>query len=221
MELGRLPSEDLARPDGVFSAGTYRYVTAGKRLGGGGMGSAWLVTRRGSGEEDQIVVAKTFREEFLATLREDEVARRHFDHFEQLTEEMKDLEHPNVLPVHLLAPISDNYLLVTPLGGKSLLQTVTAHQLSPHERVWIFCDALRGLQALHSLGIVHRDFTLHNVLTQGDRGIVFDFDVSICPAMLPEELRTYGGYYEGRILGSPEFSIAPELLDDLLCTWPI
>src|SRR5262249_27804401 len=151
-----------------------------------------------SGNE-QLMVAKVFREEFLASLREDEVARRHFDHFERVVDELRAIDHPNVLPVLALEPISDNYLVLTPFAGASLYNTVATTEVSPRERVDLFCQALRGLSALHARGFVHRDFTLHNVLTIGDRAVVFDYDISTLPALLPEDRRTYAAWYEGRI----------------------
>lgn len=211
IELGRLNAADLRRPEVSFTDGKQVYTTTGKELGRGGMGSAWLITR-----ERDFLVAKVFREEFLASLREDEVARRHFDHFERVVDELRKVDHPNVLPILGLEPISDNYLVLTPLAGASLYNTVATTEVSPRERVDLFCQALRGLQALHQHGFVHRDFTLHNVLTLGDRAVVFDFDVSTLPTLLPDEKRTYASWYEGRIVGSPEFSVAPELLDPVL-----
>ena len=46
------------------------------------MGAAWLVTRWLDDQPGEDVVAKTFRSEFLISLREDELARRHLDHLE-------------------------------------------------------------------------------------------------------------------------------------------
>jgi serine/threonine-protein kinase len=211
----------MAVEDLRFTDGEFIYVASGKKLGHGGMGAAWLVTRWRGDEPGEVVVAKTFREEFLASLSEDEVARHHFDHFERVLDEVQKVQHPNLLPVLKWAAISDNFLLFTPLAGASLLQTVALNKLSPRERVWLAIDALKGLAHLHKEGIVHRDFTLHNVLTLGDRGVVFDYDLTIMPTLLFDEERTYRDYYQGRVLGSPEFSIAPELLDPVLVLEPI
>ncbi len=75
---------------------------------------------------------------------------------------------------------------------------------------------MRGLAALHERGIVHRDFTLNNVLERSGGAAVFDFDLSVVPRMLAPEERSYAAYYQGRIVGSPEFSVGPELLDEAL-----
>jgi len=219
LPLARLRAADLAVPDVAFTDGQHNYVTSGKKLGHGGMGNVWTLTRV---HDQATVVGKTFREEFLFLLREDEAARRRFDHFERVIDHLRGLDHPNVLPVELMQPISDNYLLITRLAGPSLLQLVPSQPFTASERLKLFADALRGLKALHARGIVHRDFTLNNVLASapGDgppRGaVVFDFDLSVVPEMLQPEDRSYGVYYQGRVLGSPEFSIAPELLDDVL-----
>jgi tRNA A-37 threonylcarbamoyl transferase component Bud32 len=226
LPLARLRAADLAVPEVQFTDGQHLYLTSGLKLGHGGMGNVWTISRRDGDEPPKSVVAKTFREEFLFLLREDEAARRRFDHFERVIDQLRGLEHPNVLPVSLMAPISDNYLLVTPLAGPSLLQLMPAQPFTPTERVKLFVSALKGLKALHQRGIVHRDFTLNNVLAASAEGaptsaVVFDFDLSVVPELLPPEDRTYGNYYQGRVLGSPEFSIAPELLDDVLGLEPI
>jgi serine/threonine protein kinase len=224
LPLARLRAADLAVPEVTFSDGQHLYVTSGEKLGHGGMGNVWTLTREplGGKGEATTVVGKTFREEYLFLLREDEAARRRFDHFERVIDLLRDIEHPNVLPVDLMQPISDNYLLVTPLAGPSLLQLMPMQPFTASERVKLFADALRGLKALHDRGIIHRDFTLNNVLASrpgvGAPGgaVVFDFDLSVVPQLLQPEDRNYASYYQGRVLGSPEFSIAPELLDDVL-----
>ncbi len=229
LPLAKLRAADLAVPEVEFTDGQFLYLTSGQKLGHGGMGNVWTVTRRPL-ESDSVpttVVAKSYREEFLFLLREDEQARRRFDHFERVIDGLRGLSHPNVLPVEMMAPISDNYLLVTPLAGASLLQLMPAQPFSPRERLKLFADALRGLKALHERGIVHRDFTLNNVLASSpgegapSGAVVFDFDLSVVPELLAPEDRNYASYYQGRVLGSPEFSIAPELLDDVLGLEPL
>jgi serine/threonine-protein kinase len=226
LQLARLRSANLEFADVPFTDGVHVYRTSGQRVGHGGMGNVWTVTQRPLSRPDlptQVVTAKTFREEFLFLLREDELARRRFDHFERVLDQLRPIDHPNVLPVLLVAPIADNYLLIAPLAGQSLLSLLSAQPLSPRERVRLFISALRGLSALHERGIVHRDFTLNNILTlpaatteMPESCVVFDFDLSVVPDLLDPEERTYNAYYQGRILGSPEFSIAPELVDEVL-----
>jgi serine/threonine-protein kinase len=223
VDLGRLRAADLEKSGMWFTDGAYLYRSSGKRVGEGGMGNVWNVTRHlgDTAAPAELVVAKTFREEFLVLLREDELARRRFDHYEQVLSVLSQISHPNLLPVLRVSPISDNYLMVTPLAGQSLLTLVTVEAVPPRERVRLLAEGVRGLAALHDRGIIHRDFTLNNVLTLEGSAAVFDFDLAVAPELLPEEERTYASYYQGRILGSPEFSIAPELLDDVLGQEPL
>src|SRR5436190_1097675 len=149
LSLATLRAIDLERSGVSFTDGTFVYFTSGRRLGHGGMGNVWTLSRRPIAEPDappEMIVGKTFREEYLVLLGE----------------------------------------------------------------------GIRGLAVLHERGIVHRDFTLHNILTLGDHAAVFDFDLSVAPGMLASTDRSYQAYYQGRIAGSPEYSVAPELLDDVL-----
>src|SRR5262245_31473420 len=121
LELTRLRAANLEFSGVEFTDGTHRYVSTGKRIGYGGMGNVWMIERHGPNGDIEVLVAKTFREEFLFLLREDEMARRRFDHFERVIEQITAMQHPNVLPHLLMAPISDNYLLVSPMAGQSML----------------------------------------------------------------------------------------------------
>lgn len=228
LPLSSLRVEDLAASERTFSDGLNVYETTGQKLGHGGMGNVWRLVRRPpvAGSPSTVVVGKTFRDEFLLLLRNDAAARRRFEHFQEVVARLRRLSHPNLLQVEALAPIVDNYLLITPLGGPSLLELMPTKPFTAIERVRLFIDALRGLDALHQQGIVHRDFTLNNVLVKLVDGeptgaLVFDFDLAVAPQLLRPEERTYGGYYAGHVFGAPEFSVAPELLDEELETSPI
>jgi hypothetical protein len=45
LPLARLRAADLAVPDVQFTDGQHRYVTSGTKLGHGGMGNVWTLTR--------------------------------------------------------------------------------------------------------------------------------------------------------------------------------
>ena len=72
LPLARLRAADLAVPEVQFTDGQHLYLTSGKKLGHGGMGNVWTVTRRTGDAPPETVVAKVFREEFLFLLREDD-----------------------------------------------------------------------------------------------------------------------------------------------------
>lgn len=227
MPLSQLEASDFERPDVLFADGEYTYSTSGKCLAQGGTGNVWLLTRwltDHPAASSEAVVAKTFRDEFLLLVREDATARRHFQHNLQVVSRLRSVQHPNIVPVLLTAPIRDNHMIVTPLVGESLLGVLAAHSISAQDRALLLLDAIRGLAALHSQGVIHRDFTLHNILTLGEpvgpgigrHAALFDFDLTLCPSLLGESSLSYVDYYQGRIAGSPEYSVAPELIDDNL-----
>src|SRR4029078_12531633 len=73
------------------------------------------------------------------------------------------IEHPNILPTYVSAPIGDNYLFVTPRMGMTLLEAITKHTLTPRARTKLRVQALEGLGGLHAARLVPRDFTLRNI----------------------------------------------------------
>lgn len=235
LPLASLSAADLEEPGVVFTDGARRYTTTGRLLGHGGMGNAYELVRQpdgGSEPRDDAAggraVAKVFRREVLYQFRKDLLARRHFDDNLRVIARIQGIRHPHLLPVLVSSPIADNHLFVTPMAGESLFAVLASGLWAPRERVRLFVEALQGLGALHAEGVVHRDFTLRNVLTlpAAERGrpptaAVFDFDLAVSPDLLPGDTRSYLDYYEGRLSGAPEFSVAPELLDGMLSREPI
>lgn len=215
--IGTLRSDDLAKPDRVFRYNRYLYRTNGQHLSNGGMGTVYELTRRDD-ETGQIerVVGKVFHSNYLYQLRTDEVTRR--DHHNNLAAmaRIAAIEHPNILPTYVSAPIGDNYLFVTPRMGMTLLEAITKHNLTPRQRAKLLMQALEGLQTLHAARLVHRDFTLRNILVDEGANIayVFDFDLSMSLDDIGNQ--TYRQYYKGRIFGSPGWSVAPETIDQSL-----
>jgi len=220
--IGTLRSDDLGQPGIVFRYNHYLYRTNGEHLSNGGMGTVYELERRD--DESGIVervVGKVFHSNYLYQLRTDEVTRR--DHHNNLAAmaRIAAIEHPNILPTYVSAPIADNYLFVTPRMGKTLLEAIAHHSLTPRARTKLLVQALEGLATLHAARLVHRDFTLRNILVDegGNVAYVFDFDL----AMSLDDIgnQTYRQYYKGRIFGSPGWSVAPETVDQALMDSPI
>ena len=215
--IGTLRSEDLARKDLLFRYNRYVYRTSGVHLSNGGMGTVYELSRRDdeTGVEERVV-GKVFHSNYLHQLRTDEVTRR--DHHNNLAAmaRIAAIEHPNILPTYVSAPISDNYLFVTPRMGMTLLEATATHNLTPRARVKLLVQALDGLATLHSARLIHRDVTLRNILVDEGANVacLFDFDL----AMSLDDLgaQTYRTYYKGRIFGSPGWSVAPETIDQAL-----
>ncbi len=215
--IGTLRSEDLARKDLVFRYNRYIYRTTGQHLANGGMGMVYELDRQdeGTGAEERVV-GKVFHATYLNQLRTDEVTRR--DHHNNLAAmaRIAAIEHPNILPTYVSAPIADNYLFVTPRMGMTLLEAITSHNLTPRARTKLLVQALEGLGTLHAARLVHRDFTLRNVLVDDGANVAYLFDFDLCMSLEDVSTQTYRSYYKGRIFGSPGWSVAPETVDQAL-----
>ena len=208
-----LTAADFEREGVVFEHGDHLFRTLGTRLGQGGMGNVFALERMGIHSAVLVtepVVGKTFRPEYLAQLRSDEVTRR--DHATTMAalSRIAAISSPGLLPIYLVTPIRDNYLFVSPRKAGTLLEAIARGTLTPRRRVELLVQALGGLTALHDAGLVHRDFTLRNILTDDRHGraFLFDFDLAL---PLDEVARTsYKERYQGRIFGSPGCSVPPE-----------
>ncbi len=128
----------------------------------------------------------------------------------------KAIEHPNILPTYVSAPIADNYLFVTPRMGMTLLEAITKHSLTPRARCKLLVQALEGLSTLHSARLIHRDFTLRNILVDDGANVAYLFDFDLAMSLDDTANQTYRTYYKGRIFGSPGWSVAPETIDQAL-----
>jgi serine/threonine protein kinase len=215
--IGTLRSEDLAKPNQVFRYNRYLYRTNGKHLSNGGMGTVYELERRDdtTGAIERTV-GKVFHSNYLYQLRTDEVTRR--DHHNNLAAmaRIAAIEHPNILPTYVSAPIADNYLFVTPRMGMTLLEAITKHSLTPRARCKLLVQALEGLSTLHSTRLIHRDFTLRNILVDDGANVAYLFDFDLAMSLDDVNGQTYRAYYKGRIFGSPGWSVAPETIDQAL-----
>ena len=220
--IGTLRSDDLGRPDNVFRYNHFLYRTLGQHLSNGGMGQVFELERRD--DETGVVepvVGKVFHSNYLYQLRTDEVTRR--DHHNNLAAmaRISAIEHPNILPTYVSAPIADNYLFVTPRMGMTLLEAIGKHELTPRGRIKLLVQALEGLASLHGARLVHRDFTLRNILVDQGANVAYLFDFDLAMSLDDVANQTYRTYYKGRIFGSPGWSVAPETVDQALMDSPI
>jgi serine/threonine protein kinase len=162
-----------------------------------------------------------FHANYLFQLRTDEITRR--DHHNNLAAmaRIAAIEHPNILPTYVQAPISDNYLFVTPRMGMTLLEAIAKHNLTPRARTKLLAQALEGLATLHAARLIHRDFTLRNILVDEGANVAYVFDFDLAMSLDDLGTQTYRSYYKGRIFGSPGWSVAPETIDQALMDSPI
>ncbi|CAN5915959.1 hypothetical protein BH11MYX2_BH11MYX2_21320 [soil metagenome] len=215
--IGTLRSEDLSKPGHAFRYNRYIYRTTGKHVANGGMGSVYELERQEEGTGAiELCVGKVFHANYLYQLRTDEVTRRDHHHNLAAMARVAAIEHPNILPTYVSAPISDNYLFVTPRMAMTLLEAIVRHNLTPRSRTKLLVQALEGLQTLHAARLVHRDFTLRNILVDEGANVacVFDFDLTLSLDDIGNQ--TYRSYYKGRVFGAPGWSVAPETIDSAL-----
>ncbi|HEY5925702.1 MAG TPA: protein kinase [Kofleriaceae bacterium] len=215
--IGTLRSDDLARAGEVFRYNHYVYKTSGTHLSNGGMGTVYELSRRDdeSGAVE-AVVGKVFHSNYLYQLRTDEVTRRDHHHNLAAMARIAAIEHPNILPTYVSAPIADNFLFVTPRMGMTLLEAIGKHNLTPRARTKLLVQALEGLSTLHAARLIHRDFTLRNILVDEGANVAYMFDFDLAMSLDDIGNQTYRHYYKGRIFGSPGWSVAPETIDQAL-----
>jgi serine/threonine protein kinase len=215
--VGTFRADDLSRAGAVFRYQNYLYRTTGRHLSNGGMGTVFELERReDQRSEIEQVVGKVFHPNYLFQLRTDDVTRR--DHHANLAAmaRIAALEHPNILSTYVSAPISDNYLFVTPRMGSTLLEAINKHKLTPRARCKLLMQALEGLSCLHQARLIHRDFTLRNILLDEGGNVAYLFDFDLAMSLDDIGSTTYRTHYKGRIFGSQGWSVAPETVDQSL-----
>jgi serine/threonine protein kinase len=225
--LVEMRADDLRRDGVVFRHGEYLYRTTGRHLSHGGMGSVFVMERRPDARPGappgavEDVVGKVFHAQYLYQLRTDEIARRDYETTMNALEAIRRIGHPNLLPVYVSERVADNHLRVSPRWADTLLGVVSRGAAPPRRRVRLLIQALEGLYALHDNRLIHRDFTLRNILVDGSgqRAYLFDFDLAL--RLDDVASTTCGAHYQGRIFGSPGFSVPPEIVDDALADRPI
>ncbi len=214
--VSKMRADDMRREGIVFRHGAHLYRTTGRHLSHGGMGSVFVMERQGDSGVVEAIVGKVFHAQYLYQLRTDDVARRDYQTTLSALEAIRRIEHPNLLPLYVSERLVDNHLLISPRMADTLLEFVARGDSSPRHRVRLLIQALEGLCILHENRLIHRDFTLRNILVDaaGQRACLFDFDLAL--RLDDVASTTYGAHYQGRIFGSPGFSVAPELVDDVL-----
>jgi serine/threonine protein kinase len=141
-------------------------------LGRGGMGTVYRAKHYELGREValKLFTAKGSDEELFV---------------ERLKREgrlMAQLEHPNVLGIYDADVLSDGtpYLVLEFVRGEDLQKRIYCEKkLSQKEALRIAMQVLRGLSAVHAVGVIHRDVKPANVLLGEDGSVkVTDFGVS-------------------------------------------
>ncbi|MGD2135276.1 MAG: serine/threonine-protein kinase, partial [Gemmatimonadales bacterium] len=96
------------------------------------------------------------------------------------------LSHPNVVPIHRAGEADGLlYYVMDYIEGKTLADRLDHGPLSAREVVKIGRDVLDALEAIHDLGIVHRDVKPENVFVLDDRALLADLGVAVEAAPAP------------------------------------
>jgi eukaryotic-like serine/threonine-protein kinase len=170
------------------------------QLGTGGMGSVWLA-------DDQLLERSVALKELLPrTGAADLPARR--ARAVQEARAMARVRHPTIVPIHDVFFIDDDpWIVMDYISGRSL-QDMIRQQNTLDERsiARIGLQVLRGLEALHRAGVVHRDVKPANILVADD-GSIFLVDFGIARIVGDTSLTGQS------IVGTPDF-LAPERFNE-------
>lgn len=202
---GRTLSQRLRRDiaPGTVIRGTGAYKVL-RLLGSGGMGSVYVVEKRGVHDFTKIMAMKVLPK---AALKQKEEARMFLDEA-RLT---AGLNHPNIVQTYQLGETRHDYFIVMELVfGVTLLELIERHEqletpVPLSYGIYIFTRILSGLHYAHNkrdrdgvhLGIVHRDICPSNVLI-AFRGVpkLSDFGVAKAKTSLKiDESATVFGKY--------------------------
>jgi len=169
-----------------------------KVLGKGGMGMVYCAHDR---MLDEQVAIKVLRAEFANTA---EMGQR-FRHEIKLA---RRVTHRNVCRIHeygedgSLRYISMEYIL-----GTDLKQELKDRGNLPADEAFdVAIQVANGLEAIHDVGIIHRDMKTPNIMRDG-RGVIRLMDFGI--AKLGSEMGAGGLTGTGQVMGTPEY-MSPE-----------
>ena len=228
--LARLRSSALASADVVFEWKGHRYRTTGEQIGSGGCALVLGARRFAPGKKaaaPEDVVIRVPSRAAQARNQVDPVARRVHEQSWQVGQLLESVSHRHVMHNYLTARIADTWIVVRPRFAMDLLHYVFGGACSDlRDCMRLYLQALEGLAFLHKHQIVHGDFTPQNVALVpgadgGLRAMVFDFDLSLCLDFLPAGTRSYLDYLEGTQIGTPGFSMLPEMVRKDLRRRPI
>ncbi|HYC59953.1 MAG TPA: serine/threonine-protein kinase [Thermoanaerobaculia bacterium] len=131
------------------------------RLGAGGMGEVYKATHNFLGSTRVIKVVHP-------NISSNTDAR---DRFLREARAATKVQHQNVATLHDFASLPDgaHYMVWEFIAGENLSQRLRAKgTLPPRQAVRITLQALRGLEAIHRAGIVHRDISPENLMITAD-----------------------------------------------------
>lgn len=180
---------------GTVLSGRYEILGA---LGRGGMGIVYKATDR---ELEETVAIKTLRADVAGSA---DVAKR----FRGEIKLARKVSHPNVCRIHEYGkegPLA--YIVMEFIEGIDLKRVIRDRgPLPPEDAYEVAIQVADALQAIQSVGIVHRDLKTPNIMRDA-QGVVKLMDFGIAKRFDAESTTGVTGI--GQIVGTPEY-MSPE-----------
>ena len=190
---------------GAIIAGRYEVLS---HLGRGGMGMVYKAHDR---MLDETVAIKVLRAEFANT---PEMGQR-FRHEIKLA---RKVSHRNVCRIHEYGEDAGiRYISMEYVEGTDLRQLARERGgcLGHEEGFDVAIQTADGLQAIHDVGIVHRDLKATNIM-RDSRGLVRLMDFGIAKIESAERTTATGLTSAGQIMGTPEYMSPEQCLGEKL-----
>ncbi len=166
-----------------------------KRLASGGMGDVYLVRHR---HLQELRVVKVLRADLAA---DDDAMQR----FQQEARVATQIKHPNVAILYDFSRLPDGrfYMVLEYIDGEDVGGRIKRGPVPPDQAIDLAIQALRGLDAIHSAGLIHRDVSPDNLMLTRDmrgRQLLKIIDMGLAKDLRPEaELElTQAGAFLGK-----------------------
>jgi serine/threonine protein kinase len=163
-----------------------------ERLGAGGMGEVYKATHTMLGSTRVIKIVRP-------QIAGNQDAQ---DRFIREARVSTKIHHPNVATLHDFASLADgsHYMVWEYIDGENLAQRLrTRGTLPPRQALRITIQALKGLDAIHRAGIVHRDISPENLMITHDDETVKIIDLGVAKIEDTEVAQTRTGIFVGKL----------------------
>ena len=103
------------------------------------------------------------------------------EQFKQEAKLLRKLRHPRVVGcVHLFEANGTTYLVMDLVKGRTLEAAIREQSLEQAEALRLFEQLLEGVEAVHEVGLVHRDINPRNIMLEegSDQPVLIDFGLA-------------------------------------------
>jgi CheY-like chemotaxis protein len=177
----------------AFALKGHRFV---RRIAVGGVSSIYLMERERDGEQAVVKV--------LTEVPDVADGKRDFDRFLQEYELISAIRHPNVVRIYDLGIADDHAFIVMEYFRLGDLKTRISQGINVFQAAGLLFQMAGALDAIHRVGVLHRDLKPGNVMCRDDGTIaLIDFGLAKRMRMSLELTRT------GEIFGTPYY-MSPE-----------